>query len=317
MLRALVRQFGAPRQVIKLEDADRQPLGPGEVEIKVIRAAINPSDLIPVLGAYASRTKLPFVPGFECVGRITKCAPDVRALHLGQRVIPIGVGGTWQELLNAASHRCFSVPDDFDDEEAAFAYINPMTAHRLIAALEQHFGDPKEKRVCISAAGSAIGRMLLNLLSRKGFRPIALVRSSAAAARLAEDFSGDIVVKPSFPYVDAVLDAVGGGVGNELLRHVEVGGAFIQYGALSGAQIDPGLIWARKREVTFSLMWLRSWVSSAPQEEIGSMLVQSFENIRTGHARTRLQGVFPLSDLDQALAKQQDPGRWGKLLLAP
>ena len=77
MLRAVVRAFGDPRQVIDLEEAERPEPGPGEVEIRIRRAAINPSDLIPVTGAYRSRTPLPFVPGFEGVGEIVRLGEGV------------------------------------------------------------------------------------------------------------------------------------------------------------------------------------------------------------------------------------------------
>ncbi|UDF30529.1 UNVERIFIED_ORG: alcohol dehydrogenase catalytic domain-containing protein [Roseateles sp. XES5] len=77
MLRAVVRAFGDPRQVIGLEEVERPAPGPGEVEIRIHRAAINPSDLIPVTGAYRSRTTLPFVPGFEGVGEIVRIGEDI------------------------------------------------------------------------------------------------------------------------------------------------------------------------------------------------------------------------------------------------
>lgn len=316
MLRAVVRAFGDPRQVIGLEEAERMAPGPGEVEIRIRRAAINPSDLIPVTGAYRSRTTLPFVPGFEGVGEITRLGEGVDDLAIGQRVLPIGASGLWQEYLVRPSAWCFAVPDDLTDDQAAMAYVNPLTAFRLVDAVKTHFGLAAGQRVGVTAAASAIGRMLLTLLAEAGFRPVALVRSAATAQRLVEGFSGEIVVANA-PPLDAVLDAVGGEAGNALFRAIRRGGAFIQYGALSGSQLDPALVTAGREDVAFSFLWLRNWVHSAAHAEIAAEFARSFAGIRAGHLASNVDTVFALSDLPTALTRQDDPARTGKLLLAP
>ena len=316
MLRAVVRAFGDPRQVIDLEEAERSAPGPGEVEIRIRRAAINPSDLIPVTGAYRSRTALPFVPGFEGVGEIARLGTGVSGLAVGQRVLPIGASGLWQEYLVRPAEWCFAVPDDLSDDQAAMAYVNPLTAFRLIDAVETHFGKAGGQRIGVTAGASAIGRMLLGLLADAGFRPVALVRSAATAARLGENFHGEIAVQPAAP-LDGVLDAVGGEPGNALFRQIRSGGAFIQYGALSGAQLDPALVTARRDEVAFSFLWLRNWVHSAPRAAIEAAFAQSFAGIRAGILGSDVDGVFALRDLPAALARQEDPARSGKLLIAP
>ncbi|MBB5044709.1 zinc-dependent alcohol dehydrogenase family protein [Shinella fusca] len=380
MLRAVVRAFGEPRQAVGIEEAERIAPGPGEVEIRIRRAAINPSDLIPVTGAYRSRTTLPFVPGFEGVGEIVRmgdgvaeaypplaCRPSppqggrsaggwnpahaaslkgrktvphpisplvgemagrpeggepqtASRFFVGQRVLPIGASGLWQEYLVRPAEWCFAVPDDLSDDlsddQAAMAYVNPLTAFRLVEAVSAHFGAADGRRVGVTAAASAIGKMLLALLADAGFRPVALVRSPATAARLREGFSGEIAVQ-SAPMLDAVLDAVGGAAGDALFRRIRSGGAFIQYGALSGAQLDPVLVSARREAVSFSFLWLRNWVHSAPRAAIEDAFARSFSGIRAGVLGSAIDGVFPLSELAAALARQEDPARKGKLLLAP
>ncbi|UPA25144.1 zinc-dependent alcohol dehydrogenase family protein [Shinella oryzae] len=316
MLRAVVRAFGDPRQVIDLEEADPVAPGPGAVEIRIRRAAINPSDLIPVTGAYRSRTTLPFVPGFEGVGEITALGTDVTGLSIGQRVLPIGASGLWQQRLVRPAAWCFAVPDDLSDDQAAMAYVNPLTAFRLIDAVQAHFGTAGSQRVGVTAAASAIGRMLLVLLAEAGFHPVALVRSAARAERLAETFAGEIALAAA-PDLDAVLDAVGGEAGNALFRQIRAGGAFIQYGALSGAQLNPALVADRREAVAFSFLWLRNWVHAAPRADIETAFARSFAGIRAGVLGSAIDGVYPLSQLAAALDRQDDPARTGKLLLAP
>jgi NADPH:quinone reductase-like Zn-dependent oxidoreductase len=318
MLRAVVRAFGDPRQVIRLEEAERVPPGPGEVEIRIRCAAINPSDLIPVTGAYRSRTTLPFVPGFEGVGEIARVGEEADgALSVGQRVLPIGASGLWQQYLVRPAAWCFPVPDDLADEEAAMAYVNPLTAFRLVDAVEAHFGAGSGKRIGVTAAASAIGRMLLSLVLEAGHHPVALVRSAATAERLAKNFSGEIATHQALRPLDGVLDAVGGEAGNALFQRIRPGGAFIQYGALSGAQLDPALVSARRDDVAFSFLWLRNWVHAAPRGAIEDAFARSFAGIGAGTLGSAVDGVFALCDLAAALARQDDPARRGKLLLRP
>ncbi|WP_119254496.1 zinc-dependent alcohol dehydrogenase family protein [Shinella zoogloeoides] len=316
MLRTVAHAFGDPRKVIGLEEVERTAPGPGAVEIRIRRAAINPSDLIPVTGAYRSRTALPFVPGFEGVGEIARLGTGVSGLAVGQRVLPIGASGLWQEYLVRPAEWCFAVPDDLSDDRAAMAYVNPLTAFRLIDAVETHFGKAGGQRIGVTAGASAIGRMLLVLLAEAGFHPVALIRSAATAARLGENFHGEIAVQPAAP-LDGVLDAVGGEPGNALFRQIRSGGAFIQYGALSGTQLDPALVTARRDEVAFSFLWLRNWVHSAPRAAIEAAFAQSFAGIRAGILGSDVDGVFALRNLPAALARQDDPARSGKLLIAP
>lgn len=320
MRSTLVSQFGDPRQVIALVDAERVPPGPGEVEIALSLAAINPSDLIPVTGAYSARTTLPFVPGFEGVGTVTRVGTGVTTLTPGDRVIPIGASGLWQEYLVRPADWCFTVPDDIDDRQAAVSYVNPLTALRLVEALKSHFGSLSGRRIGVTAAGSAIGGMLMKLTADESAEPVGIVRSERSAERLAADAAGEIVVAdegsiPSPLVFDAILDAVGGPFAGDLIgRTLQPGAAFIQYGALSGVPVPIEAIQARQ-DVRFSFLWLRTWVHAAGRPAIEAAFAESFAGLRSGLFSSRVAQTYPLSRLDEALAHQEDPQRDGKLLL--
>lgn len=320
MRSTLVSQFGDPRQVIALVDAERVPPGLGEVEVALSLSAINPSDLIPVTGAYSARTTLPFVPGFEGVGTVARVGAGVETLKPGDRVIPIGASGLWQEYLVRPAEWCFSVPDDIDDRHAATSYVNPLTALRLIEALKAHFGSMTGRRIGVTAAGSAIGGMLMKLIAAEGAKPVGIVRSERSAERLASDAMGEIVVAdaghiPSPLAFDAILDAVGGPLAGDLIgQTLQPGAAFIQYGALSGVPVPISAIQARS-DVRFSFLWLRTWVHAAGRQAIEQAFAQSFAGLRSGIFSSRIARTYPLSRLDEALAHQADPHRDGKLLI--
>ncbi|WP_155721277.1 alcohol dehydrogenase catalytic domain-containing protein [Corynebacterium glutamicum] len=86
----VAHQFGQPLDVLQVEDIAPVELEPDAARVRMIASPINPSDLIPVTGAYRSRTALPFIPGFEGVG-VIESARDQSLV--GKLVIPIGAAG--------------------------------------------------------------------------------------------------------------------------------------------------------------------------------------------------------------------------------
>jgi NADPH:quinone reductase-like Zn-dependent oxidoreductase len=175
----MVRQFGAAGDVIALEDCPLPRLSAGQVLVRMRLCAINPSDLITISGVYRSRTALPFVGGFEGVGVIDAVADDVAAkpggLRPGQRVLPIGSVGTWQTYKVMHDEWCFPLLPALSEEQAATSYINPMTAWLM---LTEAATVTMKTRMAISAAGSAIGRMLIRLANARGIRPVATISSA-------------------------------------------------------------------------------------------------------------------------------------------
>ncbi|OHV85573.1 zinc-dependent alcohol dehydrogenase family protein [Ensifer sp. LCM 4579] len=320
MRSTLVRQFGDPEQVIELVDAPRIEPAAGEVEVEIALAAINPSDLIPVTGAYRARTELPFVPGFEGVGVVSRIGPGVRDLKLGDRVIPIGSSGLWQQFLVRPAEWCFRVPDDVGDSQAVVSYVNPLTALRLVEDLRGHFGSLEGRSVAVTAAGSAIGGMLMKLIEREGAVPTAILRSDKSRGR----FVGDqrvIVTADGCPpparVFDAVLDAVGGALAGELIRRsISPGGILIQYGALSNVPVPQSAIAARP-DVRFAFLWLRNFVHSAGRGALEAAFARSFAGLRDGAFSSPIAATYPLSRLADALAHQADPRRDGKILIDP
>ena len=119
--------YGPPSSALALRREPLPPLAAGAVRVKMRYAPINPSDLIPVTGAYRHRTRLPATAGYEGVGVVVD-APSGACVVPGQRVLPLRGEGTWQSHLDIAERWLVPVPDEIDDRLAARAYINPLTA---------------------------------------------------------------------------------------------------------------------------------------------------------------------------------------------
>lgn len=271
----------------------------------MIASPINPSDLIPVMGAYSHRIQLPFVPGYEGIGRVEDVARGEDRDLMGSRVLPLDGPGCWQQWKIADAHRCVLVPDDITDDEAATAYINPLTAILMLDDLEVHPG----ARVGITAAGSTIGRMLVRILSARGIEPIAIVRTPRANHDELREFGEVLLENHALPQLDAGLDAVGGAVAHSLARAIRPGGSLVHYGLLSGQPLtNPG-------HAKLKLFRLKDRVNPMSQTQFHSAISRCFEEIRQGRARTDVRHRYRVREFRDALTRQSLSQNAGKIIL--
>src|SRR6476619_1374749 len=128
-MRAVVAaKVGGPSDVLTLQ---RRPIavpGAGLVRIRVSAVPVEASDLHTIRGRYGFTPEFPTVPGIESVGVIDQLGSATDGLTVGQRVVTIGVTGTWQEYVVAHESRVLPVPDAIDDSTAAQLLSNPLTA---------------------------------------------------------------------------------------------------------------------------------------------------------------------------------------------
>ncbi|QEM84007.2 zinc-dependent alcohol dehydrogenase family protein [Halomonas binhaiensis] len=234
--RALVyRAFGEPEKTLRLETFKTGPLQPGLVRVGMSMSPINPSDLIPVTGAYRHRVIPPLVAGYEGLG-VVKEAPPTHTRLVGQRVLPLRGPGTWQDHVDCVPDWLISVPDDIPDHLAARAYINPLAA--LLMLKRWH---PAGRSVMVTAAGSTCAGLLAQwALSLGATHVVGIYRSPRHIPDLQKH--GIIPVNACHlaevaswaRAVDLVFDAVGGNLATILLGSMPKHAHLISYGLLSG-----------------------------------------------------------------------------------
>ncbi|MFE7630779.1 alcohol dehydrogenase catalytic domain-containing protein [Kocuria sp. NPDC057446] len=229
-MKALVSQavvaerFGPPQQVLNLTKLVHPEPLPHQVIVRMTAVALNPSDLIPVRGAYPHRTPLPFIPGFEGVGVITSLGEHCPGWTLGQRVMPVGTAGAWQTLRVVNASQCIPVPSDVPDSTAARSYINPITAHHMV---QRYAGGAAT--VALNASSSSIAVILAHLLHQQGIQVVELgSRSTGTADSLFLDTAGDDWMRNvrdlgQQQVIDLAFDCVGGTEGEWLAQAVRVG----------------------------------------------------------------------------------------------
>jgi NADPH:quinone reductase len=328
MKAAVFESFGEPSQVLNVRDVPDPMPGPGQVRVRMILSPINPSDLLVTQGLYGVLPKLPATPGFEGVGIVDEVGPGMlaRVLNLkGKRVVAINsAGGNWADMAIIPARQARPVPDDIPDEQAACYFVNPAT----VLAMARHvLAVPKGEWLLQSAAGSTLGRMLINLGRHDGFKTLNVVRRREAIDEL-KALGGDAVISSSDGPIDEqvrritggdgahyAVDPVGGETGTGVFRSLAPEGRLLLYGTLSGEPItvDPRLVISGPRSVEG--FWLGHWML---QRSIPSVLLLFREIaalIRQGVLRSEIGRVYPLGEIKEAAHEAGIIGRQGKVLI--
>ena len=109
MRAAGVTEFGGP-EALHIVDVPAEPLGPGQVRLRVQAAAVSPTDTHARSGAYAGRDPVktpPWVPGMDVAGVVTEVGEGVDHLAVGDPamgiVLPFGPHGAYPRYARGGS----------------------------------------------------------------------------------------------------------------------------------------------------------------------------------------------------------------------
>ncbi len=302
------RRFGPPLDALTLESAPARPRPPGQARVRMVAAAINPSDLIPITGAYRHRVSPPRVAGYEGLGVVAE-ADDPNLV--GRRVLPLRGDGTWRTTVDADPELLILVPDDIPVDIAARAYINPLAAMLM---LEAH--PVAGRRVLLTAAGSACARMLAAWALADGAREVVAVhrspihRATLAAIGTTPVGQDDPTLISRAARCDLAFDAVGGPLADAILAALPRPADLVSYGLLSGSPFRPVA-----GGPTLRRFHLRDRLEGVANDEWRGWFDRLWPRLRRADFLPDVR-PFPLDDWREALAAFDEPGRTFKPMLA-
>jgi NADPH:quinone reductase-like Zn-dependent oxidoreductase len=186
-----------------------------------------------------------------------------------------------------------------------------------------------------TAAGSTVGKLVLQLGRHLGFKTINVVRRRSAVRELMELGGTEVICTEDQDLVERVsdiageegvrkaIDCVAGQVGADVSRSLGVGGEMVVYGALSThrqADLDQltiplpasALIYGTKRVRGF---WIYRWFSTTPQDQIAAALSQTLELVASGTVGIPEGQPLTLEQFADAVRLAEAPGHGGKPLL--
>ena len=332
-MRALVAEsVGEPEQVLHLESRPIPEPGPGQVRVRVTAAPVHASDLHTVRGRYGFTPEFPAVLGLESVGVVDALGDGVDGLAIAQRVVTVAVTGTWQEFVVADAARVRAVPDGMSDSTASQMLSNPLTA--VILATMELDVRPGEW-LLQTAAGSTVGKLVVQLGTHVGFRTLNVVRRRAAVDEIRElggtavictedeDLRERVAQIAGTDGVFKAIDCVSGQVGADVSRALAPGGELVVYGALSThrqTEADMLTIPVFARSLIYETktvrgFWLYRWFTATPQPQVVAAIERTFNLVSDGTLRVPDGRPIPVEDFAQAVVLAEASAHGGKPLL--
>jgi NADPH:quinone reductase-like Zn-dependent oxidoreductase len=324
--RIVFDRVGPPAEVLRVqEDVPAPQPRRGEVLVRMLASPINPSDLMYISGKYGITPSLPATPGFEGVGIVESTGGGVLGwLRKGKRVAVINDRvGNWAEYTLTKARQVVPVPDSMSDEQAATFFVNPATA--LVMTRSVLRIEPGQW-LLQSAAGGELGKMVIRLGQRSGFRTVNVVRRREQVDELKSLGADVVLVESDGPLPEQVrkavagevryaIDPVGGPTGSEVIASLSQGGRCLLYGSLSDEPISMHPRIMLSGSITVEGFWLAAWA----RKQSALTMLSLFRRVRAmmadGVLQTKFSGIYPLEEIRKAVDHAALPGKGGKVLL--
>ncbi|WP_400768102.1 quinone oxidoreductase family protein [Methylosinus sporium] len=241
MVKAIrIYETGGP-QVLRYEDVELPPPGPGEAQIVQRAIGVNFIDIYLRTGAYPST--LPFTPGFEGAGEVVAFGEGVDEFEIGDRVAYVGPLGGYAEARNIPAASLARLPKSFSFETGASMMLKGLTAQYL---LRRTYKVKEGDRILVHAGAGGVGQLLCQWGSALGAHVIATVgdeekakiaKEAGAAHTIlyrSEDFAAAVREITDGKLCDVVYDGVGRDTFPASLDCLKPFGLFVSYGSASG-----------------------------------------------------------------------------------
>lgn len=251
----------------------------------------------------------------------------VTRVKTGQRVVPFFIDsrvkgeGSWQEYVSVREEMAWPVPDTISDEAAAQFVINPWAVFGMLSDLQV----PKGEYVLQTAAGSVLGRLVIQLAKHWGIKTINVVRRAEQKQELLALGADEVVCSTDEDVVARVraitgkklawgaLDAVGGEMTKKVGASVRWGGQVFVYGVLSSFDATVAIT------DLFRGVRLSGWIlyNQSPDQSKRKEYVEGVAKLLEERVIVPLEGEkYDLADFKTAIAKTEEVGRGGKVLLS-
>lgn len=325
-MKAIVCQrWGEPAEVLHVRDVPVPEPQRGEVRVRMLTCPINPSDLFMVRGLYLYQPPLPAIPGFEGVGIVETGKGLLAWRVMGRRVAVLnGRSGNWAEQVVIPARQAVPLPDWMSDDQAAMFFVNPASA--LVMA-RYVLKVARGSWLLQTAAGSALGRMLIRLGQHYGFRTLNVVRRREQAEELLRLGGTAVIATNEEPLAERALaitngagvpyaiDAVGGATGSEVVKALAPEGRMLLFSSLSGEplQIPPRPLMNGHK--TIEGFWLSDWVKRQNPLRMLALFSRLKQMIRQGILVSEVGATFGLDEITSAVQRAEEVGRQGKVLL--
>ena len=297
---------------------DAPACAPGQVRIKVAAAGLNRADLLQRAGHYPPPPGVTDILGLECAGVISEVGTG-SDWKVGERVCALLAGGGMAEEVVVDARHVLPVPEGLSLHEAAVVpevYATAWLNLYRLGALQ-----PGEK-VLLHAGASGVGSAAIQLC--KAFdNPCWVSVGSAERLAYCESLGAQggvlrgetLEALRDFAPFDLVLDPVGAKYAPLNLQILGKDGRWVMIGLMGGrkGELDFGTLLAKRIQLIGSTLRSRDADDKAAlMAELKERVWPLFAN---GQLKPRLEGSFPIGDVEAAFATLASNTVSGKLAL--
>src|SRR5690349_18040528 len=237
-------EYGAPLEVLRLDEVPVPEPEPGEVRVHVHAIPLNLNDLERITGGNMMvRPDLPYSPGMEVMGVVDACGDGTEA-WLGKRVVATtdGAHGGFAEYAICMPAGTFEMPESIPLPGAAALYF-PF--HLAYLGLFDRADLRSGESVLVHAAAGGAGSAAVQLASHKGARVFATAGTDEKLKLCRElgadvcinyndaDFAEVVLAETNNAGVDVVFDNVGESVMEASLKCTKYNGRYVMMGFAS------------------------------------------------------------------------------------
>jgi acrylyl-CoA reductase (NADPH) len=231
------------RIAARFEQLSLEDLSPGDVVIHVTHSGINYKDALAATGAGKILRRYPLVGGVDLAG-VVESSADPR-YRPGDAVLVTGCGlsethdGGYAAYARVPGDWVIPMPAGLDAATAMALGTAGFTAALAIHRMEQNGQTPAGGPIAVSGATGGVGSFAIDMLSRRGYRVVAVSGKADAAPYLKELGASEVLLRSeldlgSRPLENArfggAVDALGGDVLAWLTRTVDFWGNIASVG---------------------------------------------------------------------------------------
>ncbi|KAI1698435.1 zinc-binding dehydrogenase domain-containing protein [Ditylenchus destructor] len=320
MRAAVVRQFGAAENILVESGFPIPTVGDKQILVKVLSAGVNPVDTYIRSGTYAALPSLPYTPGREGAGIISKIGTNVKKLKVGDRVwFNQPITGSTAQFALTLSELTYPLSERLSFSQAATLGIAYMTAYK---ALFDKAGAQAGQSVLIHGISGGVGLAASQLAKAHGLL-VAGTASTQQGSELArqngaqevfnhrhEDYIAEI--RQKFPNgFDIILEML---ANVNLAKDIDLvanNGRIIVIGNRGSIEINPRGLMSKEASVIGVMLGLST------TEDYQRIAERLNALIEAGHVSPYVGQHFPLDQIAEAhnAVVAQSNGAQGKIVI--
>lgn len=324
MMRAVeITEPGGPDVLVARDVATPHPEG-RDILIRVKAAGINRPDILQRKGLYPAPKDASPLPGLEVAGIVEAVGRDATKFKIGDEVCALTPGGGYAEFCLVDETNALTKPKGLSFEQAACV---PETFFTVWHNVFERGGLGEGEVLLVHGGASGIGTTAIQLGKAFGATVIATAGSDEKCQKC-RDLGADLAINYNTDdYVTAVkeftgkkganviLDMVGGDYIERNYSAAAPDGRIVQIAFLNGPIAEVNFTKLMLKRLTHTGSTLRSRSIAVKAGIANELEAKVWPLLEAGTVSPVMDSEFPLENANEAHARMESSGHFGKIVL--